>query len=606
MHADSNANDEALFAPDHEKLLARIITIAGLAPTVTEELGKRCRTSKASSWRQRNYGRSRIGFPIVLFLIAFSIYLVTLAPTITWRNDGADGGDLITAAYTLGIAHPPGYPVYVVLGKLFTLLPIGDVAYRVNLMSAFFAAATIPLVYLVTLGLCRCLRPFGRAQGRHGSGQALSGGVDSGARIPRRILRLRSGHGSVQASQIAAGAAALSFAFSPTFWSQATIAEVYTLNAFFVALLFYLLLKGWGGRQRPAATDGNSLACLLLAAFIYGLSLGNHPSMLMLAPAIVFFIATGKWHRGVHLKGLLAAGLLFLLGLSIYLFLPLRALQHPPVNWGDPHTWSGFLWTVSGELYRRFLFALPPSFIPGRASAWASLLVQQFGWWGLLLGLIGLWHCLNKDRVFSTFSLLAFSAVVVYALCYNTTDSYVYLIPSYLVFATWLGVGVHYLLAALRQVQDRRGLTFYVSRFTLLFLCLPMVSLWRNFSSLDLSKDRTAYEYGTKAFEVLEPSAIVIADTDPHTFTLWYFSYVIGERPDAVVLNKTLLEYPWYRDNVRLLHPQVSIPNDGADVLTHLIKSNRADHPIYLTDNDPGLLTQYSFSRQGSLYLIEE
>ena len=529
---------------------------------------KPCSMRETLSWQERIHRQTRIGFPIALFLIAFSIYLLTLAPTITWRNDGADGGDLIAAAYTLGIAHPPGYPVYVVLGKLFTLLPIGDIAYRVNLMSAFFAAATIPLVYLITLGLCN----------------SLSRGGDT--RAPR----------------IAASAAALSFAFSPTFWSQATIAEVYTLNAFFVALLFYLLLK-WRGEDRQPTAASNDL---LLAAFIYGLSLGNHLSMLMLGPAALFLIVEGKRHNRIHLKGLLAAGLSFLLGLSIYLFLPLRAMQHPPVNWGDPHTWSGFLWTVSGQLYRRFAFSLSPSYIPARVSAWASLLVQQFGWWGLLLGLIGLWRCLEEDRTFSIFSLLAFSAVVIYAIGYNTTDSYVYLIPSYLVFATWLGAGIHYLLAALRQARDRGRLTFHASRFTLLFLCLPFVSLWQNFSSLDLSKDRSAYEYGAEAFEVLEPSAIVIADTDPHTFTLWYFSYVVGERPDVVVLNKTLLGYSWYRDNMRLLYPQVSIPSGGVDALTHLIESNCAYHPIYLTDYEPSSLARYSFSPRGPLYRLEE
>jgi hypothetical protein len=567
---------------------------------ITANFGNGVASSVYLLWtiEHRMARRARLGFPVALFLLAFSIYLLTLAPTITWRNDGADGGDLIAAAYTLGIAHPPGYPMYVVLGKLFTLLPIGDVAYRVNLMSAFFAAATIPLVYLITLGLCRSLS---RGEG-------------------------------TRARRVAASTAALCFAFSPTFWSQATIAEVYTLNAFFVALLFYLLLK-WRGEdgQRTAAGDDRQKGYLLLAAFIYGLSLGNHLSMLALAPAVLFLIVQGKHHlrhrrlqqrpanhpindhpttrpNRTHLKGLLAAGLSFLLGLSIYLLLPLRAMQHPPVNWGDPHTWQGFLWTVSGQLYRGFAFSLSPAYIPARASAWANLLVQQFGWWGLLLGLIGLWHCLNEARAFSTFSLLAFGAVIIYAITYDTTDSYVYLIPSYLVFATWLGAGIHYLLTALRQVQQEGSsrFTFYVSRLTLLFLCLPLISLWRNFSSLDLSNDRVAYDYGTQAFEVLEPSAIVIADTDPHTFTLWYFSYVVGERPDVVVLDGTLLAYSWYRDNVRLLHPQVSIPNSGAGAVTHLIESNRAHHPIYLTDYEPGSLAGYSFSSQGPLYQLEE
>jgi hypothetical protein len=557
-------------------------------------MGKAVESGRDIPVARRLFGSARIGLPIALFLIAFSVYFLTLAPTITWRNDGADGGDLIAAAYTLGIAHPPGYPLYVVLGKLFTLLPIGDVAYRLNLMSAFFAAATIPLIYLIILGLCRSLS---RSGGR-------------------------------RAHRIAAGAAALSFAFSPTVWSQATIAEVYALNAFLVALLFCLLLK-WRGEDRKPMGAGNDL---VLAAFIYGLSLGNHLSMLMLTPAVLSLIVERSRHTIassggspaanprawkpalLRNKGLLAAGLSFLLGLSIYLFLPLRATQYPPVNWGDPRTWSGFLWTVSGQLYRRFAFALPSAHIPARVSAWASLLVQQFGWWGLLLGLVGLWYCLKEDRAFSAFSLLAFGAVVMYAIGYDTTDSYVYLIPSYLIFATWLGAGIHYLLTvlgqaqdmALRQVRDGIKVKTASALASALFLCLPFVSLCQNFSSLDLSKDRTAYEYGEEVFEVVEPSAIVIADTDPHTFALWYFSYVVGERPDVVVLNRTLLAYSWYRDNIRRLHPQVSIPSGGVDVLTHLIESNRARHPIYLTDYEPGSLARYSFSPRGPLYRLEE
>ncbi len=525
---------------------------------------------------ERIFRRGQIGFLVALFLIAFSTYLITLAPTITWRNDGADGGDLIAAAYTLGIAHPPGYPVYVALGKLFTLLPIGDIAYRVNLMSAFFAATTVVLVYLITLGLCR----------------SLSREVDT-----------RAG-----ARRIAASAAALSFAFSPTFWSQATIAEVYTLNAFFVAVLFYLLLKWAAGRRQQTASNNAkpTTPWLLLAAFTYGLSLGNHPSMLMFGPAGLFLIVEGKRYNRTHLKGLLAAGLPFLLGLSVYLLLPVRAMQHPPVNWGDPHTWSGFLWTVSGEQYRRFAFALPPSHIPARASAWAGLLVRQFGWWGLLTGLIGLWCCVNRDRTFSAFSLLAFSAVVIYAIGYNTTDSYVYLIPSYLVFATWLGVGIHYLFTTLHRLSNGVRVRAASAFASVLLLCLPFVSLSRNFSSLDLSKDRTAYEYGAKVFQILEPAAIVIADTDRHTFALWYFSYVVGKRPDVVVLNRTLLGYSWYRDNVRLLYPQILLPSGSRDAFTGLIESNRSRHAIYLTDRDPGLLTHYSFSRRGPLYRLEE
>ena len=103
----------------------------------------------------------------IVTLFSFLVYLATLAPTITWRNDGMDGGDLISAAYTLGIPHPTGYPTYVLLARLFSFLPWGDVAYRVNLMSAVFASLTVLLVYAIVLHLQAPPEPASSAF-RHG------------------------------------------------------------------------------------------------------------------------------------------------------------------------------------------------------------------------------------------------------------------------------------------------------------------------------------------------------------------------------------------------------------------------------------------------------
>jgi len=521
----------------------------------------------------------KVILPIVLSLLSFSTYLVTIAPTLTWRNDGADGGDLIAAAYTLGIPHPTGYPVYIMLAKLFTLLPVGDVAYRVNLMSAFFAAATVGLIYFIVLGLCELSLWAGEADKRE------------------------------YISSVAASTAALAFAFSPTFWSQATIAEVYSLNAFFVALLFYLLLKWMADskQQRAASVIQPPASCLLLAALTYGLSLGNHFSMLLLAPAGLFLISQGNYRALLKPKTLIAMGLAFLLGLAVYLYLPLRASQNPPINWGNPCAWSGFFWLVSGAQYRRFVFSLPLVHLPGRVCAWANLLTQQFDWWGLLLGLVGLWYCSRNQRSLLASSVFSFGTISIYAIGYNTTDSYVYLIPSYLIFAIWLGVGIHHLLAALARLGERTQIKILVPFGLALLLLLPLVSLWQNFSSLDLSADRAAYDYGSEIFKILQPNAIVIADTDQHTFTLWYFAYVVGERPDVAVLNRALLQYAWYRDNVRLTYPQIVMPsnsNDPTIQLIGVIEGNSTRFPIYLTEYDPQIMVRYPFSRQGSLYRL--
>ena len=146
---------------------------------------------------------------VAIFLISITIYLCTLAPTVT----ADDSGELIAASYTLGIAHPPGYPLWTLLAKLFTFIPIRNIGYRVNLMSAFFASLTVTTIYfLVPLML-------------------------PSASSLRRIAR------------VSALAASLTFAFSSTFWSQAVITEVYTLNAFFVAITILLLLL-WNQKKQ--------------------------------------------------------------------------------------------------------------------------------------------------------------------------------------------------------------------------------------------------------------------------------------------------------------------------------------------------------------------
>jgi hypothetical protein len=530
-------------------------------------------------------GRLRVVVPVSLFLFAFFIYFSTLAPSITWRHDGADGGDLIAAAYTLGIPHPTGYPLYVLLAKLFTFLPWGDIAYRVNLMSAFFAAATVPLVYLASsILLTPTVAP------------------DKGP-----VLSTAEGWSDRIAAPVASVTAALAFAFSPVFWSQAVIAEVYTLNAFFVALTIYLL--SYCAKTRTYSSG----PCLFYSlAFFYGLSLGNHLSMLLLLPVGLFLVLRGEYRRFLKYKTLITAYAFFLLGLSVYLYLPLRAAQHPPINWGDPHTGSGFAWLVSARLYRQFVFALPWKYIPARVSAWSALLIQQFGWWGLFLELIGLWFWWNEDRIFCV--LLAIFVLIssIYAIGYNTTDSYIYLIPSFLVMALWLGKGVHCVLIAFRELLGRiartaRSSSTFFLLSSCVFLLLPLFSLVNNYGALNLNLDQTASDYGAGVLRTLSTNAIVITDTDPHTFALWYFHYGEGVRADVAVLNATLLQYDWYRDSIKRLYPQLTIPNLGSELMSpavELIGSNIGKYPIYLTDSNPQVEAHYQLSRRDLVYQV--
>ena len=148
-----------------------------------------------------------------LFIASFILYVSTLAPSVVTIFDDSLEFQLVT--YQLGIAHPTGYPLYTLLGKLFTFIPAGgDVAYRVNLLSAFFGAATVALLYLLIVRL---------SSGSMEKNQSST--------LPFFPSSLSAHLGGI--------IGALLFAISPVFWQQATIAEVYTLNAFFVATLLF-------------------------------------------------------------------------------------------------------------------------------------------------------------------------------------------------------------------------------------------------------------------------------------------------------------------------------------------------------------------------------
>jgi hypothetical protein len=119
--------------------------------------------------------------------------------------------------------------------------------------------------------------------------------------------------------------------------------------------------------------------------------------------------------------------------------------------------------------------------------------------------------------------------------------------------------------------------------------------------------NKTYFDYGTEVLSALPANTIILTDTDPHTFALWYFHYAEGVRPDAVVLNATLLHYDWYREGTRRLYPHLVIPSPGSEWLSPavaLIDSNIDSYPICLTDPNPEVETRYPLSRKGSVYQV--
>ncbi len=151
----------------------------------------------------RNFETCHLLYASIVLLVPVLIYSLTICPTLY----PGDSGEFVASAFYLGNPHNSGYPFYCLMGKLFTLIPIGNLAFRLNLMSSIFAALTALLVYYIIHELAR--------------------------------------------EPVAALSSALLLAFSPTLWSQTVCAEVYTLHAFFVALIVASLFWWLGGIRGP-------------------------------------------------------------------------------------------------------------------------------------------------------------------------------------------------------------------------------------------------------------------------------------------------------------------------------------------------------------------
>ncbi len=466
-----------------------------------------------------------------------AVYLKTMAPGLTWANNGADGGDLITAAVTGGVAHPTGYPTYLLLAQLFQWFPIGTLAYRTNLMSAIVTAvAAVGIYRLVTRSLSSI--------------------------NPHRYW-------------LAGLVSAFAFGLSPLVWSQAVITEVHALHALFVILILYLSFD-----DSPLQFAQKRMDRLL--GLTFGLAMGNHVTTILLIPTLLSSaflrepILTGemlsaeKRQPGIYslLRRLSWLGI----GLLVYLTLPLRALSQSPVNWGNPLTLGGFGWLVSGKLYQEQLFVLTLSSVWSRVQSVAALLIEQFGIPGLVMGLIGLVVFYKSSHLYGNMIWIVF-VFFAFAIVYATRDSFMYLIPAFLCFAIWIGLGVG-------GVMDMFVQRFYQIGVAagLIFIIYLFVLAGNHWHEVDASQDLRAERFGAEVLAQASANAIVFAEGDRAIFTMWYFHYALKNRPDLVVVATDLLPFDWYQETLHTNYPGLKL--SGPFPFAETVAATNPERPV--------------------------
>jgi len=530
--------------------------------------------------------RVSIFISIFVFLISCGIYLKTMAPTVSFW----DCGEFIACAYILGIPHPPGSPLYVLIGRLSTLVPIFDqIAARMNLISAITSALAVWLTYLVTVKL----------SGRWGKGETS--------------LWIRLGR------YVGAIAGSFFVAFSMTFWSNAVEAEVYGLSMFLMMLMVFLVLIWMDHRTTP---KGDKL--LILIAYLGLLSTGIHMTIFLVMPGIFllivltdrrklldwrfwitglvlalvihsvvpFLIALGAWFLITLMLTLSSSrknewALFFFLtcagvmGYSVQAFIPIRSSNNPAIDENNPSDWASFKGFLERKQYGQ------QSMIGRmfhRRGTWKNQFgnKERMGFWGffreqymhksvwfvpLLLGLFGVWEQIRKRKREGVVLLfLIFACTVGLVLYMNFADGTqpdqttreiirlevrdrdYFFLPGFVFFGLAMGLGAFGLVRYLGDMAER-GRKFMqpvVAIVVAILLVLPLLALKKNYNRNDRTGNWIPYDYAYNHLMSCDPDGMLITNGDNDTFPLWFLQNVEKIRQDVRVINLSLLNGYWY------------------------------------------------------------
>ena len=444
--------------------------------------------------------------------------MATLAPSVTFF----DSGEFLTATASLGSAHSPGYPLFLMYAKAFSWIPLGNSAFRVNMATAFSSSLACLGVYLLTVTVLKKEQLAGNEQ------------------FSTFIMKT------------AALAAAVAFSATPRLWLQSNHDKPYPLLAFMTAVIFYLLLK-WreqyeGGDERPAY--------VYVCTFLAGLAMALHQSVVLLLPAWILLIVLADWRMVTRGKELVLATAFALFGFSVNLYLPLRATQNPLLNWGDAKTSTQFLWHFLRKGYPQDPHARDITLL------WAQIrafnVPREFTWLGAALILFALFCLWKRQRHIVIAYLAAVGTFLLYVAGYlNTLPDMIFLTeefftPLYLLTAVLVGVGLfHVLKYAIENARLPECYDIKVYALVLVMLFSLPVSLCAvNYYENDQHNNYIAFDYATNSLRSLPQDAVMFTWGDSGAFPLWYLQGVERMREDLDLPHTPHIVFDWYLDSM--------------------------------------------------------
>lgn len=475
-------------------------------------------------------------YHLLTSIIVFIIYMFTLAPSVVQ----IDSGELAAVQATLGIAHPTGYPLFTILGYLFSLIPLPFTKiFQLNILAAIYCSAAVG-VFTYTIKYCLdnrssfktkkfILNESAKKDKKRGKYQIEK--IDKQVELSESIKLLTSVFGG------------LILAFSRTFWFQSTSVEVYSLHMLLISLIMLSLLKAY-----VKSFENDKLTNWLLFAFFLALGFTNHLTTLMILPGTAYLYFSRYKFNSASFKKLALMILLFAIVLVVvYSYLPLRASQNPILNWGNPVDWERIYRHVTGRQYQVWLFTSFDSAGKQFSHFWSILPFEFFV--GLLLVLIGLFVSIFRSRTLGLFTLITFAFTLFYSINYEINDIDSYFLLAFVMFSFFAAFGA---LKILEMKSLKQNLA------VIILAVVIAIQLCFNFREVNQSGVYTFEDYTKSVLNTVPENSIIFSyQWDYFISASYYYQFVEDYRRDVTVIDKELLRRSWYYNQINNQHPEV-------------------------------------------------
>ncbi|HTA75993.1 MAG TPA: DUF2723 domain-containing protein [bacterium] len=501
---------------------------------------------------------------VVLFIFTISVYLLTLNPAL-FRNDSPE---TITGCITLGITHPPGYPLFNLLGKCFLPFFVGNPAFTYNFMSSLLAASGACLLFINLWILLTNLHLIKKERDA--------------------VINYKS---------ISCLAAALLFAVSNSYWGNAISAKggIYILQMD-LELSFFLFLQIVLFKEKPNLFDYYFSSFILLIGFI------NHwPSQTLLMPALLTLrLTTIKSQTPFSLFGFFknAATCLTLatISFSLYLYLPIRSHLYPILNFGAPFTQERFTKSVLRTDYSNI--EMMTSY---RDTFWANLnqkslyisrhFFTEFHPAVFVFIVVGFFLLNKANKRLTLFLLIFFLTVVLANLFYlQATPIEFWHIDDHLLSANWIlslliGTGIYGLLTTTKPFLKNNKMAVMTTT-TFCAFAIVFLTLIQNLATNDQKERFLYYGYGVNILKSMPENTLYFAESDYDYFSTLYFKTVLNKRPDIHLFLTFFIEQPYERSLLAKMDDLPTNPSPQTpkgSLLFDLIENNHSNHAIYST-----------------------